>query len=85
MIYTCDTKHGGISLLWIHRLLHYRPLPVSYGDEPEAWQAWYDDTDWQEVTLPHDWSVTLPLTGNCSSWNGLSARRHRLVQTSYKT
>ena len=25
------------------------------GDEPEAWQAWYDDTDWQEVTLPREW------------------------------
>lgn len=40
------------------------------GDEPEAWQAWYDDTDWQEVTLPHDWSVTLPFDRNCSSGTG---------------
>ena len=40
------------------------------GDEPDAWQAWYDDTDWQEVTLPHDWSVTLPFDRNCSSGTG---------------
>lgn len=40
------------------------------GDEPEAWQAWYDDTGWQEVTLPHDWSVTLPFDRNCSSGTG---------------
>lgn len=40
------------------------------GDEPDAWQAWYDDTGWQEVTLPHDWSVTLPFDRNCSSGTG---------------
>lgn len=40
------------------------------GDEPDAWQAWYEDTDWQEVTLPHDWSVTLPFDRNCSSGTG---------------
>lgn len=40
------------------------------GDEPDAWQAWYDDTDWQEVALPHDWSVTLPFDRNCSSGTG---------------
>ena len=40
------------------------------GDEPDAWQAWYDDTGWQEMTLPHDWSVTLPFDRNCSSGTG---------------
>lgn len=40
------------------------------GDTPDAWQAWYDDSDWQEITLPHDWSVTLPLDRSCSSGTG---------------
>lgn len=40
------------------------------GDEPDAWQSWYDDSTWQEVHLPHDWSVTLPFDRNCSSGTG---------------
>lgn len=40
------------------------------GDTPDAWQAWYDDSDWQEITLPHDWSVTLPFDRSCSSGTG---------------
>ena len=32
------------------------------GDAPDAWQAWYDDSDWEDVCLPHDWSVTLPFS-----------------------
>lgn len=43
------------------------------GDEPDAWQAWYDDSDWQEVTLPHDWSVTLPFSQDYSSGTGYLA------------
>lgn len=54
-------------------------IPVSnhcrfhLGDEPNAWQAWYDDSDWQEVTLPHDWSVTLPFSRDYSSGTGYLA------------
>ena len=54
-------------------------IPVSnhcrfhLGDEPNAWQAWYDDSDWQEVTLPHDWSVTLPFSRDYSSGTGFLA------------
>ena len=40
------------------------------GDAPDAWQAWYDDSAWQEITLPHDWSVTLPFDRSCSSGTG---------------
>lgn len=43
------------------------------GDEPDAWQAWYDDSAWQEVTLPHDWSVSLPFSREYSSGTGYLA------------
>ncbi len=29
-----------------------------------------DDSAWQDVTLPHDWSVTLPFSKDCSSGTG---------------
>lgn len=40
------------------------------GEEADAWQSWFDDSDWQQVTLPHDWSVTLPFDRSCSSGTG---------------
>ncbi len=43
------------------------------GDVPDAWQAWFDDDDWEEVTLPHDWSVTLPFSTEYSSGTGYLA------------
>lgn len=45
------------------------------GDEPDAWQAWYDDgtRDWSDVTLPHDWSVRLPFSRDYSSGTGYLA------------
>lgn len=43
------------------------------GDEPDAWQAWFDDSAWEEVTLPHDWSVTLPFSREYSSGTGYLA------------
>lgn len=43
------------------------------GDEPYAWQAWFDDSSWEEVTLPHDWSVTLPFSREYSSGTGYLA------------
>lgn len=43
------------------------------GDEPYAWQAWYDDSSWQEVTVPHDWSVALPFSREYSSGTGYLA------------
>lgn len=54
-------------------------IPISHscrfhlGDEPNAWQAWFDDSDWQKVTLPHDWSVTLPFSRDYSSGTGYLA------------
>ena len=43
------------------------------GDEPDAWQAWFDDSAWQEVYLPHDWSVGLPFSKEYSSGTGYLA------------
>lgn len=43
------------------------------GDEPNAWQAWYDDSTWQDVILPHDWSVTMPFSREYSSGTGYLA------------
>lgn len=55
------------------------PLNGTYrfhlGEEPDAWQAWYPDADpsWQDVTLPHDWSVSLPFSRDYSSGTGYLA------------
>ncbi len=43
------------------------------GDSPDAWQAWFDDSDWEEVCLPHDWSVGLPFSREYSSGTGYLA------------
>lgn len=43
------------------------------GDEPYAWQAWYDDSSWKDVTVPHDWSVELPFSREYSSGTGYLA------------
>ena len=54
-------------------------IPVSHhcrfhlGDEPNAWQAWFNDSDWQRVSLPHDWSVSLPFSRDYSSGTGYLA------------
>ena len=40
------------------------------GDEPEAWQNRYDDSNWRRVTVPHDWSVEEPFSPEHSSGTG---------------
>lgn len=30
------------------------------GEKEEAWYKGFDDSGWEEVALPHDWSVGLP-------------------------
>ncbi len=40
------------------------------GDAEPAWQKNYDDTSWETVTLPHDWSVTAPFRKENSSGTG---------------
>lgn len=41
-----------------------------YGDEPQAWYKGYDDSSWQRVELPHDWSVHMPFEKTNSSGTG---------------
>lgn len=43
------------------------------GDEPDAWQAWFQDDDWEQVALPHDWSVHMPFSKDYSSGTGYLA------------
>lgn len=43
------------------------------GDCPDAWQSWYDDSQWESISLPHDWSVTLPFSREYSSGTGYLA------------
>lgn len=43
------------------------------GDVPDAWQAWYEDDDWESVALPHDWSVHMPFSKEYSSGTGYLA------------
>ena len=42
----------------------------------EVWGAWYkgyDDSGWEDVTVPHDWSVGLPFSQQYSSGTGYVA------------
>lgn len=56
-----------------------QPCRFHLGEEPDAWQAWYNEhscacqNGWQEVTLPHDWSVSLPFSKEYSSGTGYLA------------
>ena len=49
-----DTKKILLGKGWLFHL----------GDCPDAWKKDYAPEGWQEVTLPHDWSVSLPFPGN---------------------
>lgn len=44
-----------------------------YGDVKEAWYKGYDDSAWEDVTLPHDWSVHMPFSKEYSSGTGYLA------------
>lgn len=46
------------------------PCKFHLGDEPNAWQAWFKDDDWEDVLLPHDWSVHMPFSKENSSGTG---------------
>lgn len=43
------------------------------GDENEAFYKGFDDSGWESVELPHDWSVTLPFDIRYSSGTGYLA------------
>lgn len=44
-----------------------------YGDCPEAWYKGFDDNSWEEVSVPHDWSVHMPFSREYSSGTGYLA------------
>lgn len=44
-----------------------------YNDCPEAWYKGFDDSGWEEVTVPHDWSVHMPFSKEYSSGTGYLA------------
>lgn len=43
------------------------------GDCEPAWYKGFDDSDWETVMLPHDWSVTRPFSKENSSGTGYAA------------
>lgn len=43
------------------------------GEAEDAWYKGYDDSSWEDVTLPHDWSVSLPFSREYSSGTGYLA------------
>ena len=43
------------------------------GDCPGAWEKRYTPQGWEKVTIPHDWSVTLPFSQEYSSGTGYLA------------
>jgi beta-galactosidase/beta-glucuronidase len=43
------------------------------GDCPNAWKKGYDSSDWERITLPHDWSVKQPFNKKYSSGTGYLA------------
>lgn len=55
------------------RTVNIEKSRFNLGDEPDAWQAWYDDSAWGEVRLPHDWSVSLAFSKDYSSGTGYLA------------
>ena len=40
------------------------------GDNEIAWQKDFNDENWQNVTVPHDWSITQDFTKAASSGTG---------------
>lgn len=44
-----------------------------YGDAPWSWYRGFDDSSWEAVTIPHDWSVTMPFSKDYASGTGYLA------------
>lgn len=51
-----------------HLLLH--KWKFNYGDCPEAWFKGFQDSAWEDVNVPHDWSVHMPFSKDNSSGTG---------------
>jgi beta-galactosidase/beta-glucuronidase len=55
-----------------------------YNDCPEAWYKGYQDSLWEEVTVPHDWSVHMPFSKEYSSGTGYLAGGIGWYRTSFQ-
>lgn len=54
-----------------------------YGDCPEAWYKGYDTSSWTDITIPHDWSVSMPFSKEYSSGTGYLAGGIGWYQTTF--
>lgn len=54
-----------------------------YNDCPEAWYKGYSDDTWEEVSVPHDWSVHMPFSKEYSSGTGYLAGGIGWYRTSF--
>ncbi len=55
-------------LLTNHWKFHLEPTLVD--EHNSYWEKGYDDSNWQSVTVPHDWSVQYPFSKSNSSGTG---------------
>ncbi len=55
-----------------------------YGECPEAWYMGYRDDTWQEVGVPHDWSVHMPFLKENSSGTGYLSGGTGWYRTSFR-
>lgn len=59
-------------------------------DDEKSWEKRYDDSNWRDVTLPHDWSVEEPFDIKNSSGTGYLAagkgwyRKHFNIPREYE-
>ena len=53
------------------------------GDQEGAEMPNFDDHDWRQLDLPHDWAIEGPLTGNTMPGTGTAISRHRMVQKTF--
>ena len=54
-----------------------------YNDCPDAWFKGYQEDAWEEVTVPHDWSVHMPFSREYSSGTGYVAGGTGWYRTSF--
>lgn len=54
-----------------------------YNDCPDAWFKGYSDESWEDVTVPHDWSVHMPFSKEYSSGTGYLAGGIGWYRTSF--
>lgn len=51
-------------------LTRYKNWKFHLGDVEDAWRKDYDDSEWEKITIPHDWSIRRPFSQKYSSGTG---------------